>query len=328
MNKRLVFIVTIAMLILSACAAAPSASEASRAAGEPGFAVEAPAMPAPGEGQMARDMEFKAPAEMPAPAPAGQVAQEVRRLVIRNATMTIVVDDPVQAMTTIGHMAEEMGGFIVRSNLYKRANETGREFPEAYINVRVPAERLNEAMDQIRALVNDPKIDIPTENISGQDVTKEYTDLQSRLRNLEETEAQLREILGSATKTEDVLSVHYRLTEIREQIEVIKGQIKYYEESAALSSIEVTIQAKAAVQPIEIAGWQPVGVARDAVQALVNTLQALGTVAIWLVIYALPIALVIYLPLRLLWMLFRRLRKGGSRVSPTPPPPSATPPAN
>jgi hypothetical protein len=324
MYKRLILIVMIALLALSACAAAPRSENT--AASEGGFA--APSAPEMMESEMYdRDNRgILAPVEMPAaePGPAGQVVPEARRLVIRNANLTIVVDDPAQAMTTISRMAEEMEGFVVSSNLYKRSNESGREFPEANINVRVPAERLNEAMDLIKALVRDPLVDVRAENVSGQDVTKEYTDLQSRLTNLEETEKQLREILGSATRTEDVLAVHYQLTQIREQIEVIKGQIKYYEESAALSSIAVTIQAQAAVQPIEIGGWQPVGVARNAVQALVDTLQVLGGVAIWLILYVLPVLLLIFIPLRLLWLLFRRTRKNGSKVYPTPPPPSAS----
>ena len=325
MNKRLVLIVMIIVMALSACAAAPTrtsnniATEAEYAPGAP-----APSMGKGEGGMFDRDQGIMAPVEMPAAEPSSQNVPQARRLVIRNANLTIVVDDPAQAMSAVSRMAEEMGGFVVSSNLYKRTNDSGREFPEANISVRVPAERLNEAMDQIKSLVRDPQVDVTSENVSGQDVTKEYTDLQSRLRNLEETESQLREILGSATRTEDVLAVHYQLTQIREQIEVIKGQIKYYEESAALSSISVMIQAQAAVQPIQIGGWQPVGVARDAVQALVNTLQVLGSVAIWLILYALPVLLLIFLPLRLLWLLFRRLRKNGSRVYPTPPPPSAS----
>ena len=56
-------------------------------------------------------------------------------------------------------------------------------------------------------------------------MTSDYTDLQSRLRNLEDAEEQLRTIMDSAFNTEDVLTVYNRLVEVREQIEVIKGQI-------------------------------------------------------------------------------------------------------
>ena len=242
-----------------------------------------------------------------------------QRIVIRNANLTIVVDDPSQSMTTISRMAESMGGYIVSSNLYKSTGQNGLEYPEANITIRVPADKLNEAMDQIKGLVKNIGEDVLGENVSGQDVTKEYTDLQSRLKNLEETEQQLREIMGSATKTEDVLAVYRDLTSIREQIEVIRGQIKYYEESAALSSITVLLQASGAVQPLEIGGWEPAGVARDAIQALIDTAQVLGTIVIWLILWALPIGLLIFIPLRLGWALYRRSRKNGKKPVVVPP---------
>lgn len=323
MYKRLVIFLMISLLFLSGCASAAATSEAPSAGSgaAPGFN-----MPEARESAQMDSDGFAAPEEAPAPAVDSGVSAQgengVQRIVIRNANLTIVVDDPGQSMTTISRMAEGMGGYVVGSNLYKSTGRNGLEYPEASITIRVPAEQLNAALDQIKGLVKNVGTDVLNENISGQDVTKEYTDLQSRLKNLEETEQQLREIMGSATKTEDVLAVYRDLTSIREQIEVIRGQIQYYEESAALSSISVLLQASGAVQPLEIGGWEPVGVARDAVQALIDTVQVLGSIVIWLFLYALPIALLIFVPLRLLWALYKRWRKNGKKPVVVPPPSS------
>ena len=96
-------------------------------------------------------------------------------------------------------------------------------------------------MTKIKAEVKNLATDIRSENVSGQDVTAEYTDLTSRRNNLERAEAQLQEIMASATKTEDVLNVFNQLTQIRGEIEVIKGQMKYYEESSNFSAINVEL---------------------------------------------------------------------------------------
>ena len=239
------------------------------------------------------------------------------RLVIQNANLTIVVPEPGQAMADLRRMAEGMGGFVVTSNLYKTSRGGVGDLPEATITVRVPAGRLTEALEQIKALTQDPAEDVKAENISGQDVTKEYTDLRSRLKNLEQAEAQLREIMASATKTEDVLTVYRELTSIREQIEVIKGQIQYFEDAAAMSSIAVLIQAKASVQPIEVGGWQPAGVARESSQALVQAMQGLANIGIRLVLFVLPLLVVVLLPLWLVFMLIRRARKNRKTPLPT-----------
>jgi hypothetical protein len=123
-----------------------------------------------------------------------------------------------------------------------------------------------------------------------------------------------------------VMTVFNQLTQVREQIEILKGQIKYYETSANFSAISVVLKAQASVQPLSIGGWQPVGVARDAVQALLNTLRFLANVIIWLIIFFLPLALVIFFPLRLLWVLFRRWR-AKHKINRSTPPQTPTPPA-
>lgn len=235
--------------------------------------------------------------------------EQIERIVIKNATLTIVVDDPSASMDRISALAEEMGGFVVNANLYQSFLESGVEVPRASITIRVPAERLDEALQRIESESDRPP---QNKNISSQDVTSDYTDLQSRLRNLEDAEAQLREIMASATKTEDVLQVYNQLVQVREQIEVIKGQIQYYEESAALSSVSVDLLANEAVQPITIGGWEPVGVAKNAIEALIRALRFIAYAAIWLVIFVLPSLLVLYLiiilPLSLLWRAWRRRR--------------------
>jgi hypothetical protein len=97
---------------------------------------------------------------------------------------------------------------------------------------------------------------------------------------------------------------------VREQIEVIKGQMQYYEQSAAMSAISVDLVANAAVQPLTVGGWQPEGTAREAVQALINTLKTLGSLVIWIVIWLVPVLLVLFvifvLPLRWIWRAWRR----------------------
>lgn len=317
MKKRLVIILLVFLFVLSSCAAR---------AVEQSVPMEAPAADYGGERAVMEESAVEYEYDTASEAPGAPNAAD-ERIVIRNASLTIIVEDPADAMDGISQMTDSMGGFVVSSSLYKTYAGSGIEVPAASLTVRVPAQKLTEALAQIKGLVEDPENDIRSENISGQDVTKEYTDLNSRLRNLEDTESRLREFMGSATKMEDVLAINSQLTQTREEIEVLKGQIQYYEEAAALSSISIDIQAQASVQPVEIGGWKPVGIARDAVQALIDTLQFLGSVAIWLIIFIVPVGLIIILPLRFLWWLIRRNKKNRKPQNPIPPvTPPTTPP--
>lgn len=234
-------------------------------------------------------------------------ATSADRLVIKNANLSIVVDDPEKSMNEIAALAERLGGFVVSSNLYQSTLSNGTEVPTANITVRVPAESLQDALNTIQNSARD----VLSTNQSGQDVTAEYTDLKSRLRNLEDAETLLRQIMEEATDTQDILNAFNQLNSITEQIEVLKGQIKYYEESAAMSAITVDLIASQAMQPLTIGGWEPAGVAKEAIQALINALQGLVNILIWLLLYVLPVALVIGVPL---WLIVRGLRRWRSNV--------------
>jgi hypothetical protein len=301
-RQPLTLLALIAVLLLAACAPAASLitdeegrTETSAGSGADGDYYYDPSLPA----------------ESPAGAPAPNAAPPAQadRLVIRNATLTMVVTDPAESVTQISNLAASLGGFVVSSYTYQASlDEAGNAVTRANLTVRVPSAQLDAALAQIRELA----VDVRTENISGQDVTAEYTDLQSRLRNLEAAEAQLVNIMDGATKTEDVLSVFNQLVYIREQIEQVKGQIEYYQQSAAMSAITLELIPDALSQPLEVGGWQPQGVAKEALEALVRAFQGLATFGIWLAIYVLPLAVVILLPLYLVARFaVRRLRRPG-----------------
>jgi hypothetical protein len=308
LNSRLKVAIILVVLTSMALAACVQAAKSPRPEEKNAYGGAAPMeMPA-----------APAPAAMPTSAPMKEAAvtssqdnaaQAQERIVIKNASLTIVVSDPSESMNNISKMAEAMGGFVVSANMYQQTISGNFAVPRASITIRVPAAKLNQALETIRG---ESKQKPQNESINSQDVTNEYVDLQSRLKNLEAAEIELTKIMQDANKTEDVLSVYNQLVQIREQIEVIKGQIKYYDQSAALSAITTELIADAAVQPIEIAGWKPVGVAKDAIQALIRAMQGLVNALIWIVIYILPVLLVLFtifvLPIILIIRAFRRRR--------------------
>ncbi len=299
-NKTLLFILLLTSLIVACAPARQSAlMPMEDEFVEGSFAVEAPAAE-----PRARPFDSTVAIEN---------VETGERIVIMNARMEIVVNAPDQSLERISRMADQMGGFVVNANLYKTQLADGQEVPRASITIRVPAEKLEEAI----TIIESESDRLPlNKSIQSQDVTSDYTDLQSRLKNLEAAEAQLIEIMDSANKTEDVLNVFDQLTRVREQIEVIKGQIQYFEESARLSAISVELIPNEVVQPISIGGWQPVGVVKNAIQALINALQGLVDVLIMLVLFVLPILAVIFIPLYFIIRAVIRRRRRSKETAP------------
>jgi hypothetical protein len=233
------------------------------------------------------------------------------RLIIRTADMSIVVTDTEDALTRIAAMANENGGWVVGSNVFQ-ASETAKT---GNITIRVPAAGFQSALDAIQAL----SVEVTSLNTSGQDVTEEFVDLEARLANLEATAERVRAFLDETRNVEEALSVNAELSRLEGEIEVLKGRMQYLSQSAAFSTITVNLTPDILAQPIEVGGWQPQGVARDAIEALVSTLQGLASALIWLGIYFLPVILLIGLPLLLIiWLINRRRRKPAPQAAAQP----------
>ncbi len=172
---------------------------------------------------------------VPTPAPAAMAAPEVQtRMIVRTVDMALTVGDLAGTLQEVQTLAEGMDGWVVQSSR--------QEDHRAFISVRVPAQRVDETMGRLRELAT--KVD--SEVSSSRDVTDEYVDHQSRLRNLAASEEQLLELLGQTAKVEELLLVQQELSKVRGQIEEIEGRIKLLEETVAFSLINVSLELEPA----------------------------------------------------------------------------------
>jgi len=238
------------------------------------------------------------------------------RLIIRTGDLSLVVKDTEQTIADIERMVDAAGGWVVSSDIYQY-NDTAFS---GSISVRIPADGYGSMMEAIKDLA----LEVQRESSDSQDVTEEYVDLSSRLGNLEATAARVRNFLDEAKNVEEALAVNQELSRLEEQIEVIKGRMQYLSQSAAFSTISISLTPDVAAQPIEVGGWRPQGIAKDAIEALIETLQGVGNVLIWLALYILPTGLVIGAPLwlaaRFVRRRWRRRKESRQATAVTPPP--------
>lgn len=296
--KRILFIIVIvAAVALSACGVQARATQAP--APQFGLGGGAPIQEAPAAVPPAVD-SAKSLVQNQAGTDNSSVPT-TDRLVIQNADLTIVVKDVNTRAKEIQDMAKQMGGYVVSVNIGQTYANDGTQVPQAQVVVRVPVDQLDAALEQVKK----DAVDVQNETRTGQDVTDQYVDLQSQLTAKQAAADQLLKIMQDATKTEDVLAVYQQLQQINSDIEVLKGKIKYYEQSAALSAISVNIVAEETIKPIVVAGWKPQGVARDAIQNLIYFWQGFVDWMIGFLLFTLPVLITIGIPLYLFFLLVR-----------------------
>ena len=282
MSRRTTYtvIVTVLALLTASCAAS---------------AVPAPQAVEPGVVEREVVVEREAAAE---PGRAAASYATVERLIVRNASLDLVVPDTEAALDEINALVDELGGFIVESSLYQY-----QEGMQASVTFRVPVESLDAALARIRDLATE----VRHETVSGRDVTEEYVDLGSRLRHLEATEERLLDFLEEAEDTEAALAVYEQVRVVDAEIEQIKGRMKYLEDSAAMSAVSLTVTPDELAQPIQVGGWYPEGTLRDAVQSLIRVLQFLVDALIVIVVLVTPVLVVIAVPFVIVFFVVRAI---------------------
>jgi hypothetical protein len=246
--------------------------------------------------------------------------QLLDRKVIRNATLGLTVGDVVGAMREVEAAAQAAGGFVSNSTLTVQELPKPVDAPEdepppkrqsASMTIRVPAESFTNTMTALRGLATE----ITAETNSSQEVTEEYTDLNSRLRNLEAGEQRYLDLLGRASTIPDILTVQDRLSAVRLEIEQVQGRLQLLDDLTDLATITAQLDLpplpaeEATAQTAEDRGWA--GEAwEDAWEASKDALETIGAAAITAG-FILVWALVPLTALLLIWWLIgsRRARK-------------------
>ena len=261
---------------------------------------------------------MSAPAKAEEEAYAGQQAADGAgepRQVIANANISLVVADAATALSGVEQIVTDLGGYVADMDLSKgRYDES--DVLRGSLTLRVPSAELEEALDLLQALATD----VNYLNVNRQDVTDQYSDLDAQLRNLRATETELLALLTEVrerpnAKVEDILAVHRSLTQIRGEIETLQGRKNLLDNQIDFSTIWVELIPDSVFRPIVEEPWSASGPVRNALRALVATLQGLLTALIWAVLYLTPLLLVFLVPLAVLiwlarlWMGRRRRRE-------------------
>ncbi len=251
----------IAFLGLGLAAACGGGSGSS---GSPGGASDTSAGPSPGLPPSADTQSSDASAE--------------RRVVI-NSTLQVEVEKLQPAYNEVQRIARSAGGYVVDASLSGDASSGA-----ASMRIRVPAPLHDDVVAQVRGIGRR----VVRESTNAREVTDEYTDLQSRLHNLQATEAQYKTFLTQARTMDEVLTVSNRLDTVRGQIEQTQGRINVLESVTDFATIGVTLAlpappaAKATLPgPLEVFADAWHGATQVAL-VFVNLAAVLAVAVIWL----------------------------------------------
>ncbi len=234
---------------------------------------------------------------------AESTAEAADRKIIRNADITMEVGSTTETQHRVTTIAESHGGFVVTSEAKQRENiDPAKRTTDIKLVVRVPATQFGSALDEIKTLASN----VPEANVTGQDVTEDFIDLEARIKTQKALELQFLEIMKDARKVADALEVQRQIAEVRTDIEKLEGRKRFLENRSSLSTITVNIQAPKVVT-VSTTGFR--SSLRDAVSDSLELASGMILFFVRFVIVMLPVLVLVVLPSGLILGYFIRRAK-------------------
>jgi len=191
------------------------------------------------------------------------------RKIVKTADLGLRSKEVRQSAARAQQVAATAGGTVLSSQVYSSDDSV-----TADLVLSVPSEEFEGVLNELRGLGEK----LTTDSISGQDVTEEYVDLESRERNLRATEESLLRLYDRAENVEEALSIQRELTTVRGEIELVQGRIMYLDQRSAYSQITLNIQPVTSPPPRP--SWDPEDVVVRAWDASLSVLQVMATAII------------------------------------------------
>ena len=214
------------------------------------------------------------------------------RLVVQESNLSLLVKDVTDVRGKIVKYAQDLGGYMVTSNI-----SNPQDAPIATVVIRVPSTKLEDTLTFLRTLA----VKVVSENLTGQDVTDQYVDIDTRISQLERTKKRLEEILESATQITDITNLTQQILSYQNQIDSLKGQKDSLQKNAQLAKLTIYLSTDEIALPYAPSEtFRPAVIFKLAVRSLVGTLRKLAILAIWIGVYSVvwAPALTIYVGVR------------------------------
>ena len=224
------------------------------------------------------------------------------RMIIHQASLSVNVKELDKAQANIEQKVAHYGGYIVESNVYKEDDQTS----SGKMVVRIPEKHFEKFL----ADAEGEAAKVLERNVTGQDVTEQYVDLQSRVKSKRAVEERLLAFMSNAQKTDDLLKISADLAQVQEEIEVMVGKMKFLENQTSFSTIELLMYENKVVVPEieskELNTWEKT---KKQLATSTNSLLAAGSALIVFFVGNMPVLLILALiGLFVYWFVRKKLR--------------------
>ena len=221
------------------------------------------------------------------------VTEEQEQKIIKTARLAFETPSPEETHKRILQLTSQYEGFVANDNSGKSYNRIYRN-----MTVRVPTKNFQAFINSVSEGVEY----FDQRDISRQDVTEEFVDLEARLKAKRKLEDRYLELLSKAKNVKEMLEIERELSNIREEIEAKEGRLKYLQNRVSVSTINLVFYRYTAESDVTVSYGRKI---KNALQGGWNGVSVffLGLLYLW------PLFIVVIIVLLVVRWLVRRNRK-------------------
>lgn len=222
------------------------------------------------------------------------------RKVITTVNMTVETDAYDDLIGTVTGKVKELGGYV--QSMYENSDSYGRRY--ASITLRVPSEKSDEFLSSLGSSAY-----VRSQSITNNDVSMEYTDIESRLSALEAERERLEELFSAAGSVSDAVAVQERLTAVIQDIESLEVQLRDYDVLTEYTTVSMSISEVSVLQTDDMSVWEEIGfVFADNTARLLEFSRSMLVIVVGFAPFTLPVVVTVAAVLLIVRFTSRRRR--------------------
>ena len=198
----------------------------------------------------------------------GESAEIIGRKLIRTITIEAETKDLDALLTDLDAQLATLGGYVQSKQVRGSATSGSRRY--ASMTLRIPAEKLDQFVNHVSGATN-----VLSNSETTEDVTLKFIATESRIAALEAEEARVMELIGKAESLNELLTLESKLSNIRQELEEVKSQLKLYENLIDYGTVYLSVSEEkeyTVVEEEERTVWERIST------GFVTSLKALGTI--------------------------------------------------
>lgn len=230
------------------------------------------------------------------------------RKLIRNVNLDVETTEFDVLIDSVSKSVTQLGGYMESSDIsgasISRSYDEQRRY--AYLTARIPSDKLDDFITQV-----DVQGNITSRSENTQDVTLQYSDVESRKKSLTIEQERLWALLEKADSVDAVIALESRLSEIRYQLESLESQLRTYDNQVDYSTVYLSISEVKIFTPTS-----PDSIFTRMQKGFLKSLDDVGTgllnFSVWLVTI-IPVLFVLAVIALILFLIVRRISRHHDR---------------